>query len=361
MTFIIVLSLLVLVHELGHFWAARKFGVEVEEFGFGLPPKARTLFKKNGTEYSLNWLPLGGFVRLLGEDGDRIINPLKRRKAFYAQAAWKKAVILLAGVTMNFILGFLIFSLVYAFVGVPELYGERVVVVEVASGSPADIAGIEEGDVMYRVGSEEVDSVDEFIESVSNDRGVSVRFFVGTMNIDGSFSDAAREVEMIPRIDPPEGEGALGVTVAGLPEVRYSKKPWYLAPIYGVKTGFEEAYLWSKEIFIGMISMFKDMLTGNLPAGASGPVGIAKATKKAAAGGFLVLARFVAILSINLGVFNLLPIPILDGGRLVFLGLEQTIGKNRTDKLQKYVNIVGLVFIAVLLVAVTYNDIFLVN
>lgn len=361
MTFLILLSVLVLVHELGHFWMARKFGVKVEEFGIGIPPKAKTLFRRKGTEFTLNWLPLGGFVRLLGEDGERIINPLKRRGAFYVKPAWQRSIILLAGTFMNFVLGFVIFSFVYAIVGVPVLRGERVVVTQVAKGSPADFAGIEEGDVMYRVGSEEIESVDEFVELVVQKKGEMARFFVGEINIDGSFSDTAREVEMIPRTEVPEGEGSLGVIVAGFPEVTYDVKPWYLAPFYGVKVGFEEAYLWSKEIVRGMGQMFSTLLAGKVPEGVSGPVGIWKATKRAEEGGLLVLARFAAILSINLGVFNMLPIPVLDGGRLLFLGVEQLFGKKKTEKWQNYINVVGLVLIVVLLLAVTYSDIFLIN
>lgn len=356
---ILVLSILILIHEIGHFTAARRFGVKVEEFGIGLPPRALKLFRKKGTEYTLNWLPMGGFVRLYGEErGGEKLDP---KVAFYAKPLWQRAIVLSAGVIANLILGVVLFSMIYTYTGVPIFEGENVAVVEVADGSPAQIAGIEAGDVFMSIDGEDVTNVDEFIEKIQGREDESVSFRIGRIGPEGTLSDEIRQIEMIPRGNPPEGEGALGVSLAGVADVRYEKKPWYLAPFYGIVDGVKEAYFWAVEIIRGIVTLFAGIiLSGRLPEGIAGPVGIFKLTGEVSQYGLVAVSRFVAILSINLGMFNLLPIPALDGGRLVFLLLEKIFGKKRVGKFEGVSHMVGYALLIGLLVVITWKDILVI-
>lgn len=354
MSTILLLSLLILVHELGHFFAAKKFGVKVEEFGIGIPPKALRLFKKGETEYTLNWLPLGGFVRLYGEDGDvswwEKLNPLERRRTLGAKPAWQRLIIMAAGVIMNLLTGIILFAIIYTHVGVPVVTEERVVVTEVVSGSPASDAGIAAGDVMVRVGEWEVTDSGRFVELVGEQKGRTVDLYVGQLASDGTVKDGYRVVTVMPRLNPPEGEGALGVGIAEVPIVRYEKKSWYTAPFYGAVEGVKEAYGWTRV----MLSFFAHPT--ELWQGLSGPVEVVKVGQQQAAEGWISFLRFGGIISFNLAVFNMLPLPALDGGRIMLLGLEKVIGRKRVARIEPYVNGVGMIMLLLLMVVVTVRD-----
>lgn len=355
--FFVILSVLILVHELGHFLSARKFGVKVEEFGFGLPPKVKTIAKRGETEYTLNLLPLGGFVRLLGEDRQKILNPLLRKRALFSKSYVQRFVVIVAGVMANFALGVVLFSIVYSVSGIPKVVGERVLVSQVSEGSPADLAGIEAGDVFVSVESREVSSLDGFVKDVGERRGEMVTFEVGSLQPDGKLADEVVQIEMTPRAEEVENEGALGVTIMAVAEVIYEKKPWYLAPFYGVVDGVKEAYYWGRELVTLVVGMFVGLLSGRVPKDIAGPVGIFKMTGEVQKAGIMALFRFAAILSINLGVFNLLPIPALDGGRLVFLFLEKLFGGKRIGRIERWAHGVGFVVLIVMLVLITIRDV----
>lgn len=359
--FLLLLSGLVLIHEFGHFLAARIFGVSVEEFGIGIPPRAKSLFRNKETEFTLNWLPLGGFVRLKGEErpesSNKITKYSKQNSHFYAKSRWQRAIILSSGVVFNLLFGILLFSLVFSFTGVPRVVGERVVVASVASGSPADISGIKPGDVMVRLGGVPIDDVSGFISSIDSKRGSVVRLYVGSLEQDGTLKDTTREVSVIPREKPPEGEGALGVSIANIEVYEYDHKPWYLAPFYGVVVGTKEAYFWGKAVVTSLVGMLAGLFSGVAPVGVSGPVGIYKISQEVQRAGVLAFLRFSAILSINLGIFNLLPIPALDGGRLLFLVFEKIFGVKRIGKIERWIHGVGFMFLIGLLILVTWQDI----
>ncbi len=353
-----ILSVLVLIHELGHFLAARFFGVKVLEFGVGIPPRAKVMFKKRGTEFTLNWLPLGGFVRLLGEDGGTKLASKDRKYAFSERVAWQKVIILTAGVIGNIILGVLLFAVVYSVQGVPTVTGKQVAVVGVAEGSPADLAGIKRGDVVIRIFDRQVETTDEFVGEINEYRGSLVRVYLGQVSAEGELADEVREVAIIPREVPPEGEGAIGVAVADVPIVRYDKKPWYTAPFYGVVEGGKEAFYWARAVLVGLVDVFGRLFRGIVPEEVVGPWGISGVAEEAWNTGAVTFIRFVAILSINLGIFNLLPIPALDGGRLVFVGLEKVVGRRKLEGVERVVHGLGFVLLIALLVAVTWKDIF---
>ncbi len=353
---ILVLSLLVLLHELGHFLIAKLFGIHVLEFGIGLPPKALTLFKYKETQYTLNWLPIGGFVRLAGEETDPTIweriNPLTHSHLFFAKPAWQRALVVLAGVVMNFLIGIAMFSMVYTKLGIPHLNGEQVLVTHVAPDSPAMLAGIVQGEVLVRVGETEVSNSDQFIELIKDKKGQMVSLYLASMDSSGRREDSSRVVELIPRENPPEGEGALGVGVSTVPIVTYEKKVWYQAPFYAMVEGTKETIAWTRE-FLRVFSHPRELLQ-NL----SGPVAVVKVGQQATMEGWVSTLRFGGIISLNLAIFNLLPIPALDGGRLVMIGLEKLVGRKRVAKYEGYVNAIGMFLLITLLVVVTVKDIF---
>ena len=353
---ILVLSLLVLLHELGHFLIAKLFGIHVLEFGIGLPPKALKLFKHKETEYSLNWLPIGGFVRLAGEETEpslwEKINPLVRKYMFFAKPAWQRALVIIAGVTMNFLIGILMFSVVYAKLGIPKMSGEQVMVSAVTKNSPAELANIEVGEVVVRVGETEIKTSDQFVSLVKDKKGQMISLYLAKVDSSGRKSDSSRVVEVIPRENPPEGEGALGVGVSTVPIVSYQQKNWYLAPFYGASEGTKEALAWGRE-FVRIFAHPKELL-GNL----SGPVAVVKVGQQAAGDGWVTMLRFAGIISLNLAIFNLLPIPALDGGRLLMIVLEKIIGRKRVARVERYVNAAGMFLLIALLIGVTVKDLF---
>ncbi|MFH2085188.1 MAG: M50 family metallopeptidase [bacterium] len=364
MSTILILSLLVLLHEFGHFLIAKLFGIQVEEFGIGLPPKALKLFKHKETEYTLNWLPIGGFVRLAGEDhpspeGFGVAGPLiskvdrlLHRHMFFAKPAWQRALVILAGVTMNFLVGIAMFSVVYAKLGIPQMAGQQALITQVAKGSPAELADIAIGDILVRVGDADVSTAEQFIEIMKDKKGQMISLYLAKMDSSGRKSESERQVSIIPRENPPEGEGALGVGVSTVPIIIYVKKSWYEAPFYDAVEGTKEALAWSQEfvrIFLHPVELIKNV---------GGPVAVVKAGQQAAADGWISLLRFGGIISLNLAIFNLLPFPALDGGRLLMLGLEKIVGRKRVAKYEGYVNSAGMGILILLLIVVTVKDLF---
>ena len=349
-TFIIILSVLVLVHELGHYFVAKKYGIKVEEFGFGYPP--RLFGKKIGeTIYSLNLLPFGGFVRMLGEDSQEQVgreNELKR--AFFNQKKRVRVMVLMAGVVMNFLLGVVLFSGIYTKLGIPEMV-KHVVVTGVSKNSPADVIGIKPDDKIVGVEGfewpeEKADSLTAFIEYVNQYKGKEVKLVL----------DSGQEKLVTPRTDQeiPEGQGALGVAITNVDFVQY---PLWQRPFRGMLVGVNEAVLWGRDILVALGSMFYNLFQGLVPKDVAGPVGIYEISKGVAQEGFLAILQFVAILSINLSILNLLPLPALDGGRLMFIGIEAVTKKRLKSEIEQMIHLVGIVLLIGLMVLVTISDV----
>ncbi|MEK7525251.1 MAG: M50 family metallopeptidase [Patescibacteria group bacterium] len=351
--FLAILSVLVLVHEWGHYIFAKIFGVKVDEFGFGLPPRARTLFTRKGTLFSLNWLPIGGFVKLYGEEyskGDELLAGENGR--FYDQPARARAVILTAGVMMNFLLGIGLFAAVYSFVGIP-VKTERVRIVEVVVDSPAAAAGlaIDERVVEFRFGekTERITGTTQLVKLVTERAGNEV----GLLVVDRAGNE--RLVKVTPRKDPPEGQGALGVVLSN---VELTKYPWWQMPFRGAVVGLSEAIAWGRDIAGGLGKMVYGLVTGKgVPKDLAGPVGIYQVSGQVIKQGVLATIQFIGILSVNLAVLNILPFPALDGGRLIFLGVEKLIGKKRKNLVEGYVNTAGMVFLLSVMALITVRDI----
>ncbi|MGA2910933.1 MAG: M50 family metallopeptidase [Candidatus Microgenomates bacterium] len=347
--FILVLSILVLVHELGHFLVARRAGVMVEEFGFGLPP--RIVGKKIGdTIYSLNWLPFGGFVRLHGEQEEEGASDPNSGRAFMNKSKKIRSMVVTAGVVMNFILGILAFAIVYSFSGIPRDTG-KIKVVDVSAGSPAQVAGIVVGDVITKVGPVSVTSADDFIAKTAALKGKSTIFEVQRM-VGGQVT--AVKLMLTPRENPPPGEGPIGVTITTM-ELYYP--PIWLRPFYGIYYGFKDAIFWGQTIVLGLWGIITSLVKGQVPQGVSGPVGIFAVTTEAAKSGILTLVNFVGILSVNLAILNIVPFPALDGGRLLFIGIEGIIGRKIVPKVEATINNIGFLILLALLLLITIGDV----
>ncbi len=342
--FFLILSVLVLVHEFGHFISARIFGIRVEEFGFGLPPRARKLFTKWGTLFSLNWLPIGGFVKLYGEEysnGDEIVAGEAER--FYDKSARIRAVVFVAGVIMNFLLGIFLFAMVYSFVGIP-VKTERVRVEEVVVDSPADKAGFKVDDVI-----KQFSETNQMVKFVNENAGREIELLVAAK--DGS----ERTMKVTPRKDPPAGQGALGVVLSN---VELTKYPWWQMPFRGAVVGLSEAIAWGKDIASGLGHMVYGLVTGKgVPKDLSGPVGIYQVSGQVIKQGFLATLQFMGVLSINLAVLNILPLPALDGGHVFFLLIEKIIGRKRKNKIEGYVNTAGMIFLLSAMALITIRDV----
>lgn len=341
--FVLVLSVLILVHEAGHFIVARRAGVKVEEFGFGIPP--RLFGKKIGeTIYSINALPFGGFVRLHGEQDEEGIT--KPRRAFLYKSKKVRAAIVIAGVIMNFLLAIVAFAIVYSFSGVPRDTG-KLKVIDVTAGSPAQVAGIVVGDVITKIGKDLITSSDDFISKTSFLKGKKTA-------IELQRNGTAIKVNLTPRENPPAGEGPIGVTITTM-EIYYP--PVWQRPFYGIYYGFKDALFWGQTIIVGLWSLFSGLFRGQVPQDVSGPVGIFAVTTEAAKSGILTLINFVGILSVNLAILNILPFPALDGGRLLFIGIETVTRRKVSPKVEGTIHSIGMIILLILLLVITIGDI----
>ncbi len=335
--FIVALSILVLVHEFGHFFAARKTGVKVEEFGLGLPP--RIIGKKIGdTIYSINWLPIGGFCKLYGEDGDG-----KGGVAFNNKNPWQKLIIVLGGVLMNLVLAIVIFSVVYTILGVPK-ETDQVKVIGIAKDSPAEKVGLKENDVILKVGDKEIKKSEELTSEVAKYKGKNINLVINEGSV----------VEVEVRENPPEGEGSIGIAISNTEMV---KVPWY--QFYkGIGAGFKEAYFWGEIIVNGVFKMIGGLFMGQVPKDVSGPIGMYEATSSMKENqGFLAVIHFFGIVSVNLAVVNMLPFPALDGGRILFVMYEIIFKKKANQKLEMVANNVGMILLLGLILLITIGDI----
>lgn len=352
--FIAVLAVLVLVHELGHFWAARKFGCGVEEFGFGFPPRITGWRSpKSGVLYSLNWIPLGGFVKIKGEDGsDR-----DDSESFGSKPAWQRAIILAAGVTMNFVLAAVVLSVGFGFglpTALPDSRAElgplatirdsQIVITLVTENSPAAAAGFHSGDSIIDIDGVQfltLGEAQEYIAAAANQ----------SMTVTIVRDHEPQDIDVTPVYQADLGRVAVGF---GLTRTGIVSYPWYAAPIKGT------AAAWNMLVAIvtTFASLLHDLFTGTAAGvDVSGPVGIAVVTGQVARMGWAHLLEFMALLSINLAVINVLPFPALDGGRLIFLLVEKIRRQPVNAKIEALVHNIGFGLLMMLIVFVTYRDI----
>ena len=351
--FITILAILILVHEFGHFFVAKKSGVKVEEFGLGFPPRILSV-KRGETVYSINLFPIGGFVKIYGEDGDVRNDP----RSFASKSLLKRSFIVSAGVLMNILLAALLFSAGH-FVGLPQVLDDEnidanvknisVRITDVAKDSPAESAGFVAGDriIAMRVAGEEISNIQkiEVVQDFTN-KYLGEEIVISLMR-----GGELLEEGVFPRIDPPEGEGAIGIAMVRTGEVSY---PFYLAPVKGVETTLFVTTATLKA-FGGIIVDF--VSTGSIEEELSGPVGIAVMTGQVQKMGFIFLLQFMALISINLAIINALPFPALDGGRLLFFAIEKIKGSPVNQKYEKMAHTIGFALLILLMIVITVKDI----
>ena len=355
--FILILSFLVLIHELGHFLTAKKFGIKVEEFGMGYPPKALTLHKdKGGTEYTLNWLPFGGFVRMFGEDGSLASEGKGTQgKAFFDKPVWQRMIVIIAGVSVNFAFGVVAFATIYTIMGIPTVI-DGVKISQVASNSPAQDAGLTIGDVITQIETSDLtlqikDSAG-FIAAVQQLAGETA-----TVQFKRNNEAQKTEVYVRSKEEIPADQGSIGVVINDFELKRY---PTWQMPFRGAVVGLQSAVEFGILLLKSLGTMVANIFTqGKLPVEVAGPVGIVHMAQKEGilTSGWLDRLNFAAILSINLAIINLIPFPALDGGRVIFLLYEGILRKRINPKIEHYANFAGFMLLISMIVAVSARDI----
>ncbi len=338
---VVVLSIIALAHELGHFVTGKMIGAKVEEFGLGLPPRIFGV-KVGETIYSINAIPFGAFNRFLGEEDP------KEPRSLASKSAPARFLVLSAGSLANVVIAVLLFSA--AFMVPHDAAIEPVIIKSVAPGSPAEAAGIRDGDTILSVDGQPVKNIVDLHRYIQLNLGSEIA--ITTRHLDSSTED----IRLTPRWSPPEGEGAIGVmldvetAMANRTIVRESYPFWQAIPMG--TTELAQIFVLN---FKGLVSMF----TGATPAELVGPVGIVHLTGEAARVGFGQLLEFAAIISLLLAIFNLFPIPALDGGRLVFIFIEWLRHGKRavSPRTEGLIHFVGLALMLALFVLVAYRDI----
>ena len=374
-----VLAALVFVHELGHYLAAKRFGIKVLEFGFGFPPRLFGV-KYGETVYSINAIPLGGFVKLLGEE-----DPTDER-SFARQSVWKRTVVLCAGSFMNFVTPIVIFTVLFMLpqdvpVGTVQVTG-------VAPGSPAQEAGIRSGDQVVAVNGDRVRNHHELINQIMVNLGAEVELtllrgsMVSGLGSSPDFS-VVEAVSVVPRLNPPDllvvetvtdpstqvslrdarrynvrlqpgdtmTQGAVGVMI-GTSNVRLVKERQPI--IDAVQNAFGRLM----DVLLLTKNGFHSWAVGGPDPGLTGPIGIAQITGEVAEVGISPFFELVAIISISLGLINILPIPALDGGRLMFVLIEWARrGRRISPQREGLVHVIGFAILIGLIVVVSFFDI----
>lgn len=352
---IVLLIGLVVVHEFGHAIAARRNGVEVEEFGIGFPPKAWGRKLKNGTLFTLNWLPIGGFVKLKGEHDSAT------GKGTYGGASlWAKTKILMAGVAVNWVVAAVIFTLL-ALVGMPKILPNQFAVAadnsvtkgvvgiyQVVKDSPAERAGLKNGDTLVTFAGEAVINATDFSALTAKNAGKTVEIEYKRGN------DDVKRVTASLNKDRNNDQGYLGIGPEQVAPT-YQRATWS-APIVGVATTVQ----FTAETFKGLGDTIANLFRGNVTeagANVAGPVGIITIMKDSAASGIVPLLFLIGIISLTLAVMNVLPIPALDGGRLAVTLIFRALKKPLTEKREEAIQAAGFVALMLLVVVITVVDV----
>ena len=366
--FIAVLSVIVFVHEIGHFYTARRLGVKVEEFGLGLPPRIFGIRKVDGhfkftwgrsaidkdspTVYSLNLFPIGGFVKIKGEGGEEAQSP----DSFAGKAVWRRSAIISAGVIMNVVLCMVLLSIGFGF-GLPSALGDKVdsravvsdkniQVIEVIANSPAKEAGLRAGDTIVSIGGQKFSDIKELNSYLSSNENQELSVIISRGQTEITKSIKVKKYSF-------ENREIIGFGV-GLIETAIVRYPWYLA----IYKGIIATFIWLAAIVVAFATVIKNLVIG-APTGVevAGQVGIAVLTGQAVNLGFIHLLQFTALLSLNLAIINILPFPALDGGRLLFLVIEKIRGRSIKREWENLVHNIGFVLLMILILFVTFSDV----
>ncbi len=362
--FLLVLSVLVLIHEAGHYLAARLFGVKASEFGYGFPPRLIGFVKDRGrwkrigrkddgtypgTIWSINWLPLGGFVRIKGEQAGEEDG----KDSFHNKPIWQRIIILAAGVTMNWLLAAILFFTVFV-AGANTILedlppgavveDQAVTVTEVLGGSPADKAGIFPNDVIVSVDGKTPSTYTDAqaLIAAKGEEKVLLRIRRGTEDL---------SLEVTPVYLKQAGKIAIGVGISDVGRLR-------LPVGQAIKASLVTTYAYTEAILVSFGQMIRDLVTFHgVSQDVSGPVGIAVMTGRIAQQGIIPLLQFAAVLSINLAVINFLPIPALDGGRVMFLVIEKLRRRAMSRTLEAAIHNIAFLILIGLILLVTVRDV----
>ncbi len=362
--FILILGVLIFVHELGHFLTARQSGIKTDEFGFGFPPRILGFVKDEETGkrklvwgnkevlskftiYSINWIPLGGFVKIKGEDGEG----KKEKDSFAGKPARTRIKVLAAGVMMNFILAWVLIAIALM-IGAPEAVDSaqavpnaHIQVTDVASNSPASTMGLKIGDEIVGTPSgTKFQSVSDLQKYIDSHKGQQIILEIKRGN-------QTLDLKGVPRANPPAGQGALGVELAATIIKSY---PWYEAIWQGLLDVFN--LIWA--MIVAIYGILKSLFMGHsVSADVTGPVGIAILTKQVTALGLVYVLQFAALLSINLGIINAIPFPALDGGRILFVVIEKIKGRPVSQRVEQTFHTVGFLLLILLMIIITFRDV----
>jgi len=325
---IFVFAILIFFHELGHFVVAKAVGIKVHEFSLGFGPKLYGQSRK-GTDYNVRLLPLGGYVRMAGMDPDE--EDIEEGKGFNDKTVLQRVAVITAGPLMNFLLAALLMAIVFMLQGMPV---QGTTVANVLPGQPAEQAGIRSGDQIYSIAGKRVVDWEQIISTISNRPAQPTDIVV--------IRDQQRlELTVTPLVGE-EGRAMIGIS-------RVQK----LNPLPALGNGFK----FTSQVTVLILDFVGKMIVGQAPADLGGPVRMVAEIDQAVDTGFYYLLQLAAFLSINLGLFNLFPIPALDGSRIMFLGLESLRGRPVDPSKENFIHMVGFGLLLLLFVVVTYNDV----
>jgi len=328
---VVIIGVLVFFHELGHFLAAKAANMYVQEFALGMGP-ALISVQRGETKYSLRVLPVGGFLRVAGEEASAVGAAIPETRRYDKKTVLQRMIFVAGGSFMNFLLAALIFASIFMFVGVPS---NQPVLGSVNEGWPAAQAGLQPGDRILRIGDAAIATWPDLQRAITESAGQPLVFVL-----------RRGEQEMSVLVTPQRDEATNRLLVG------VSPKNERFDPLTAVFLGVREMAGLTAEI----LSVIGRMLTGRLPAEGAGPIGMVVMVGEVARTGIANLLSFAAIISIQLGLFNLLPIPALDGSKLVFLALERLRGKPVDPEKENMIHLIGFVLLMVLIVLVTFGD-----
>ncbi|MEK7501376.1 MAG: RIP metalloprotease RseP [Patescibacteria group bacterium] len=353
--FLIVLAVLIFVHELGHFLAAKLFGIRVDAFAVGFGPKIIS-WKRGETVYSLRLIPFGGYVKIFGENPDTAsISGPDSKRSIANKPRWQQAIVLVAGITFNFIFAWLLYITIFT-AGVTattdgfeqyanQFTNSRIMITQILPGSPADKADIRVGDIISSIGNVNGNDTVENIQQFINSKGGN------TIGMRLIRNNESKNIDVIPVQGIVENKYAIGIAMQNVADL---KLPFFTA----IYEGLHYTIIMIKDTAVGLFSFFSNIFQGTANfADVAGPIGIAGIIGNAAELGFTYLMMITAIISINLGIINLIPFPALDGGRILFVAIEGIIRRRIPEKFFNIVNTVGFTLLMALMVLVTYKDI----
>lgn len=341
----LVLGVLIFVHELGHFLVAKRSGVTVLRFSLGFGPKVAGI-TRGKTEYRLSAIPLGGYVKMLGEDAEEEekLSPEELAGSFSEQRVYKRLAIVFAGPLSNFIFAIVVFALMFTFSGLREL---APVIGSVNAGSPAQIAGLKSGDAIVAIDGKPIETWDDLSESIEDHGARPLNFLVkrGDSRIAFTITPAISKVKDL--FGEAERRPMIGITSAEQLIVKH------VSPLQACYYSLAHTYELSRLFFLTVVKLIERVVPLKT---LGGPILIAQMAGKQAHKGFVDLLNFMAFISVNLAVLNLMPIPILDGGHIFFFLIEAVLGKPLSLKKIEVAQKVGLVALLSLMVVVFYND-----